>query len=141
MTTTLYRAADDDYLSRGYSLTADREVAETYTDNPGFGGSTIWTCEAADDAAILDMRGLDGERQIEALEEALEGHDDAAALARVCDERYPLCETIHAGRAVYLLDALAERYDWILLDESYPEQTTTWLYLERAEVELVEVED
>jgi hypothetical protein len=137
MTTTLYRAADDDYISQGTCFASGREAAESYLDNPGFGGDTLWACEA--EGRVLD---LTGSYWVDALCEALEGHDDAEALQDSVrtDSHLDLCEVIH--HRIALMDALAESYDWIQVDETYPAGTVTWIWLgsDADEPEMAEAE-
>lgn len=110
--TTLYRAADSDYIDTGYSFAETRETAEQYLDNPGFGGRSIWTCDIEDDA--LDLRGMTTAAAAEQL-----GLSDPGAIG--VDEWLPRTE-----------DALAAVRDagylWALVSESYPAQTTTWIW-------------
>jgi len=111
-TQTLYRAADTDYVGQGTSFAESRETAAFYLDNPGFGGASIWTTEIdADPDRILDLRGVSISDAADLL-----GLDDPCAIG--VDEWIPQV-------AEYVL---AAGYDWALVDESYPEQTTTWIW-------------
>jgi hypothetical protein len=47
--------ADDDYVDTGYSFAEKRSVAETYLDNPGFGGRNLYRAVIEyDEEKVLD---------------------------------------------------------------------------------------
>lgn len=123
---TLYRASDDDDVSQGTSFAEDVEAACEYLDNPGFGGSSLWECHVeVDDDKILDLRG-----------------ESVADVARSVGMSDPGAIGVDAWlpRTQRALDALSSRCDWALVDESFPEGTTTWILLGAEEPEMEEVE-
>lgn len=54
--TTIYRAAEDTELFVGAHFAHTREEAESYTNNPGFGGPVVW--EMVVNGSILRVDGL-----------------------------------------------------------------------------------
>jgi hypothetical protein len=111
--TTLYRAADSDYIQQGTCFADSREAAEEYLANPGYGGSTIWVADAQGET--LDLRGMSTSAVASLL-----GLPTPGAIG--VDEWLPsLPSTLAAARATGAL--------WALVDESYPEDTTTWIWL------------
>ena len=128
---TLYRAADDDYLSDCASFAADQSDAEAYLENPGFGGVTLWqtTVDVAVDQ-VLDIRSDRDDDQV------------AAILDAIGSDREPCGATVDAilaePRTVEAL--VAEGYRWVRLTDSYPEDCETWTWLGAGdEPELMEV--
>lgn len=109
---TLYRAADDDYLDTGYSFAETLETAREYLDNPGFGGATLYTVEATGE--VLDLRGM----TVAAVADRF-GMADPGAIG--VDEWIPRTQSA-------LTQAQDEGYSWILVDESFPVSTTTWIW-------------
>lgn len=110
--TTLYRAADDDHISDCASFAQSRETAELYRRNPGFGGARLWTATVGPEHRVLDLTGRDAmERLIDlvGIDMGAIGVDEM--VPRVCGA---LCD---AG------------WDWVLVDESYPEDTVTWIWV------------
>jgi len=129
--TTLYRAADDDYIGCDCTaFAADRETAEVYLDNPGYGGSSLWTVTVdVEDSALLDLT------------------DESDPVTLLCDE-YGLSHPGAIGvdewipQSVAVTDALREAgIDWVLVPESYPADTVTWLWVgpSEREPELTEI--
>lgn len=113
---TLYRAAQDDYLSQGMSFAESRETAALYADNPGFGGAHIYTCDVdVVDDAVLDLTGLSTAEAA-----ALLGLTDPGAIG--VDEWIP--------RITHRLDErVANGLQWVRVDESYPRGTVTWIWV------------
>lgn len=110
--TTLYRAANDDYVDSGYAFAEEIETARMYLDNPGFGGANIYRCKAR--GKVLDLTGM---TMAEAAAEL--DMEDPGAIG--VDEWIP--RTVDA-----LETAQARGYSWIKVDESYPRGTTTWIW-------------
>jgi|WetSurMetagenome_2_1015567.scaffolds.fasta_scaffold25059_6 hypothetical protein len=126
-TVTLYRASDDDDVSQGTSFAEDVDAARAYLDNPGFGGSTLWQCQVVvDDDKVLDLRD-----------------ESVADVARSVGMSDPGAITVDAWlpRTQQALDALSLVADWALVDESFPEGTTTWILLGGEEPEMTEMEE
>jgi hypothetical protein len=119
MTRTLYRAADDDYLSDCASFAADQSDAEAYLDNPCFGGGRLWQITVeVDDEAVLDLRADEYEQQAE-------------RLADVCGIAV---QELFIGQALSYPEVrealITAGYCWVRFDEdedSSEGETWTWL--------------
>jgi hypothetical protein len=128
---TLYRAAADDSIGTGTSFAESRATAGGYRSNPGFGGTRIYSAEI-EACDVLDLRGMTVADAAEML-----GQGDPGAIG--IDEWLPRdVDALATARATGAL--------WALVDESYPRDTTTWIWLgtsddycEGREPELVEV--
>ncbi len=130
-TRKLWRAAKDDYVDTGYSFAEDEETACAYLDNPGFGGAAIWKTRVkyAEDQ-VLDLTEC-------TLEQARRKADVPSSRGAIgIDEWLP--------REPGVQQAFREQgYLWALVAESFPEDTTTWIWLgtfDDDEPELEEVE-
>ena len=116
MRKTLYRAANDDYVQSGISFAESSDVAQAYLDNPGFGGSSIFkTTISVKKSQIIDLREMD-------VDELAELVDMASPGAIGIDEWLP-----RTGRAIETLRESGKL--WALVAESFPEDTTTWVWL------------
>ena len=113
---TLYRAANDGYASQGSSFAETIETAQAYLNNPGFGGASLWRFDVATPAnQVLDLRGKSTSEVATFL-----GEEDPGAIG--VEEWLP--------RSPAACDAAREKgYLWAQVDESFPEGTTTWIYL------------
>lgn len=109
----LWRAANDDHISDSASFAEDRETAEAYIDNGGFGGSTLYYA----DVEPTDMLDLTGDDAMADLLAAIDSDHDYGAIG--VDELVPRL----AGK---LCDA---GYQWVRVNESYPAKTVTWIYV------------
>jgi hypothetical protein len=115
MRKTLFRAAKDDYVDTGYSFATSRAVAEAYLDNPGFGGDKIYRARVTyNESDVIDLTNA----SVGALAKELGmGHPGAIGV----DEWIP--------RTPQALDALRGMgFLWALVAESFPEETTTWIW-------------
>jgi ClpP class serine protease len=114
-TITLHRAADDDYATRGYSFAEEASTAEAYTKNEGFGGKKLFhSTVTLNEDQIFDARGMNAKELADAFDVS-----DPGAIGP--DEWVPRSED--------LLDALeAKGILFIRVDESFPEDTTTWIF-------------
>ena len=121
----LYRAANDDYISDSASFAEDRETAEAYRNNGGFGGQTIFRAEVdIDPATVLEL--VDADDPMAALLAAIDSDHDYGAIG--VDELAPR-----------LADRLAEAgYEWVRVAESFPVDTITWIWVGGDEPELIE---
>lgn len=125
---TLWRAADDDFVRQGTAFAERRQDAEVYLDNPGFGGSSVWRARVVltEPASVMDFRGMSTAEAAAGL-----GLADPGAIG--IDEWLP--------RSQRALDALEQAgVHWALVDESFPEGTTTWIWISGDEPELESVE-
>jgi len=137
-TRTLYRATDGgDGLWSGTCWAADREDAEAYLDNPGYGGAELHEREVqVDPELVLDLRtetGVDMSRLAEALVDL--GWTDAADPGRV-DTAEEIAERWGDRGWLYpweedmgIAEALAERYEWMRYTDTFPEGAETWTAL------------
>ncbi|MCL5942742.1 MAG: hypothetical protein M1325_04370 [Actinobacteria bacterium] len=128
-TMRLYRATDADEtgLHWGQSWTPEKETAQAYTDNPGFGGPHIRSLDV-DTTNSLDLRSADGV-DFKRLAEAL-GYEDADETAREWRSsswRYPWEESATIQRQLR-----ESGYDWIVYLDDYPDGATTYMYIGRA---------
>ena len=112
----LYRAANDAIVMQGTSFASLKSSAREYLDNLGFGGSTLYVAEIeVDSETVLDARGMD----VDAVAEML-GMASPGAIG--VDE--------WIGRSVAAQEAArAAGYLWVIVDESYPVDTTTWIWV------------
>lgn len=115
---TLWRAADDDVVMQGTAFAETEEIARAYLGgaNPGFGGDYLYYTNIQPlGSQVLDWRG----KSTRSLARKL-GLSDPGAIG--VDEWVP--------RSPSACDALAALgYLWLIVDESYPEGTSTWLWL------------
>lgn len=125
----LWRVANDDYVDTGYSFAETRAIAEAYLDNPGFGGANIYRAAVeVDDDQVLDLTGKSMSEVADEL-----GEPDPGAIG--VDEWIP--------RSPKVMDALREAGAlWVKVDESFPEETVTWIWIgtgadDEPELELV----
>lgn len=116
----LWRASDNDDVFIGMSLAEDWETAKLYTDNPGFGGDTIYfTNINLDNAEILELN---------------DWQDLANILNLDDDEAYNLSFKVpghNIAAAIPEINGLSEKisslgYDWVKVAEDYPIDTITW---------------
>ena len=131
MKKTLWRAANDDYVSQGYSFAESREIAELYLDNPGFGGDKLWQAVAQfKRSQVIDLTDADTAEVAARLD-----MEDPGAIG--LDEWLP--------RDQDAIDKLREEgFLWVLVRESYPEKATTWIWIgtfydDEPELRLVEL--
>ena len=116
MKKNLWRAANDDYVDTGYSFAEKRSIAEAYLNNPGFGGDSIYRAKVEfDDGQVLDLT----EKSVGQVAKMLGvQHPGAIGL----DEWLP--------RSPQLLERLRDAGSlWVLVKESFPSNTTTWIWI------------
>lgn len=109
----LYRAANDSYTNPDTTCFAEqREVAEAYTANRGFGGARVYAIDVEiDPATVLDLTEAQPPRWLERV----------LPTVRAC-----LGSAISQTPAA--AEALAERgIKWVRLIDSYPEDAVTML--------------
>ena len=113
----LYRASPDDYVTRGTSFAEDVETARAYQDNPGFGGSEIYSTRI-NPKNVLDLS--DEEDQWTALSSAIGEEIEPSRYA------YHFARSLTADDS--LTDKLAESgVDWIKFRDDFPEGSITWI--------------
>lgn len=127
-TKTLWRAADSETIVDCASFAVSREVAETYLQNPGFGGGTLYRTEVEIDAdSLLDLYDV----------------SEAEAMDTICD----LCNLSHPGaigvdewvpRISYEIREAG--IEWVRVRESYPADTETWIFVGEDDPELEEAD-
>lgn len=121
---TLWRAAQDDYVSDATSFARRREDAEAYLDNPGFGGANLFhTRVRTTGDAVLNL---------------YDERDAVTLLADRFDLQHPGAIGVDEWipRDVRLQDALREAgYDWVVVRESFPEGAETWIWIGPSERE------
>lgn len=128
---TLWRAADDDYVPDAASFARDRDDAEAYFDNPGYGGATLWRTKVrTTEEAVLNL--YDERDPIGFL---VEEYDLSNPGAINVEEWIPMDPDLQTTLR-------EDGYDWIVVRDSFPEGAETWIWIgpfER-EPELEEVE-
>jgi ribosomal protein S18 acetylase RimI-like enzyme len=108
----LWRASDWDGVMEGYSFSPDRETAEAYLDNPGFGGPELYYTDVTPQN-VYDTRG-------NRWAGAELGFDEDDAI-------YTVHESEWLGRYPKVLEALrAAGYDWFVCQDTFPDGAETW---------------
>lgn len=112
----LYRAAADDYISDTASFATDLENAKAYQDNPNFGGENLFkTKVSVEKSKVLDLASINHDKARRKMIKII-GHDPGAI---GIDEQVP-----RSGQ-----DFQDAGYDWVIVPESYPEDTETWVWV------------
>jgi len=108
--TTIYRASDFCDARIGYSFAADRETAEAYRDNPGFGGDTLFVADV-ELTGVLDLtESTDPWADLaEAAGMDLDQSRYAHHFARVLPTDDSVCEALAAAG-----------YHWVRFRDDYP---------------------
>jgi hypothetical protein len=121
---TLWRAAEDDYISDTASFARQRDDAEAYLDNPSFGGANLFRTKVrTTEDAVLNL---------------YDERDAVTLLADRFDLQHPGAIGVDEWipRDVQLQDALREAgYDWVIVRDSFPEDAETWLWIGPSERE------
>lgn len=117
----LYRATieTETDIPQGTCWTDDRDVAEAYQDNPGFGGPHIREIE--DDGSVLDITGSSQLAQFRALAAALGLGEDDAQDWKDSGYLYPWEES---GKIMRALESSG--YDWLRYEDDYPDGAITY---------------
>jgi hypothetical protein len=116
-TVKLYRASDDDVILDVASFSTSRAAAESYLDNPGFGGAHLWKTNAKINRdEFLDLYDLSHDEALDEIHK-LTGLGDPGAIG--IDEWVPRIST--------KLEKAGIR--WVRVRESYPSDTETYIYL------------
>lgn len=127
----IYRAANDDYLSQGYSFAASKADARAYRDNPNFGGSTLYRSDIPSDHKVLDLT----EEPWETLSSAI-GREITPDMGG-----FMISQALQLQSRI--LDEIAEAgYDWVRYIDDYPADCITYTICSATaeEIELEEVE-
>ena len=150
---TLWRAASTKETGRGACFAALRQDAEAYLDNPGFGGENLYSVDVNPEYVLYldDIRDI-GEylfTEEEILDQACElGLDHGEELSDFF-KRISINQLIEDSGKCYIHDymddpeirnRLAEDYNWVVYEDSYPAQCETWMLLD-GDLELTEVVD
>lgn len=115
----LFRAANSATWSDCASFAETEETTRLYLDNPGFGGNRLWRTEV-EPANVLDLSS--DQDAIQTLADLL-GLQHPGAIG--VDEWVPrVCGQIQAAG-----------YDWVRVQESYPQNTVTWVWVGPSERE------
>lgn len=134
--TTLYRAANDDSQSDTTSFAETLQTAELYRSNPGFGGAALWAVEApgSSDRAVLDLVDAD---ESEPTDEDDDRSDAYRALSAVVGRRLDIYSgELHDLVPRYSQDIRDAGYSWVLVPETYPAGTTTWIHVADAVLDM-----
>jgi hypothetical protein len=125
---TLWRAANDDIVNGTASFATDRESAEKYLDNPGFGGTNLYRSKVEiDPEKFLDLHDLDKDDAVAKIRE-LTGLNDPGAIG--VDEWVPR-----------IADKLADSgIEWVRVKESYPSDSETYIFVGGDDPEMEEVD-
>ncbi len=127
---TLWRVSDDDYLPDAASFASDREDAEAYLDNPGYGGRKLFRARVeVDRERVLSLFYEDDPIRILS-KRFHQPHPGAIGPEEWIPMRPDLQAAIHdAG------------FDWVIVKDSFPEGAETWIWLGEFndEPELIEV--
>lgn len=131
MTIRLYRAAGRNTVSSGCCLAADESDASAYLDNPGYGGATLYTLTAeVDTDAVLSL--VDGRRA-----GVPHGRKASDAWHTLADALGVEASALRRGERIErIIDDPARRaalraagYEWVVYEDTYPDQCVTWVYL------------
>jgi len=134
MTKTLWRAADDDSISDSACFAETVETARLYLDPGfagqapamggrmvGFGGRRLYRAEVTiDPSRVLDVADV---------------RDATGAIADVIGVRHPgaIEADDYAPRVSYEIREAG--YDWVRVQECYPADTITWIFVGALNVE------
>lgn len=116
---TLYRAAEDDYVSRGFSFSEDMDAAKAYMNNPGFGGRNLYEVSVPS-GKVLDLT---------------EAQDPWSRLSKIVGfDVSPDMAQGHIARVVPTMDNVVDAlsaagYDWVRLYDDFPSGSVTWQIL------------
>ena len=115
---TLWRAATDDYVPDAASFARDRADAEAYLNNRGFGGPVLWKARVAtDESRVLNL--YDEQEPMDFLTHLLDmPHPGAIGV----EEWIPMRSDVQEALAVV-------GYDWVVVRESFPADSETWLWI------------
>jgi hypothetical protein len=117
---TLYRAAQDDILPPDCASFAESlETARAYLDNPGFGGASLYRTDVeVVEGSVLDLTDPRNLLDVDGFDTS--DLDDALQLG--ADVWLPMY-----GAAQERLRAAG--YQWVLVRESFPAGTVTWIWI------------
>ena len=126
---TIYRATDNPTATKGAHFAESRIDAEAYLDNQGYGGATVYEY-SVDDANVLRCDSVT--ELVEIYMSSLDADDDRSADDIRSDWTDSGISYVHDAleQVDGLVDLLAKEYDWVVFVDSYPDDCTTWRYLE-----------
>lgn len=124
----LFRAAKSADAARGAHFSPQRETAESYQDNPGFGGSKLHAFDIDPDH-VLDLSKMgSGRRAFQELASELE-YEDPQEQAEIWRSA-GLTHVFHVMENDSDARKKAEKlYDWVSYEDDFPAGATTWRYL------------
>lgn len=130
---TLYRATDRPDIGEGAAFAADESDAEAYLDNPGYGGGQLRShTTTVDPDTVLSFvkgrrdgvpHGLMKPRPFDDLAEVLEKDVDDLKM----DYENSIERAIDSPKIRAQLRK--QGYEWAVYEDTFPEQTTAWVYL------------
>lgn len=137
----LYRAADDPKTFSGAHFAQDLETALAYTDDPGFGGPSVFRYSI--DVTSEKVAKALGRKQLEELAE-LAGYEDSVEEAQIWrDAGFDRVFHVLENRPAVQRRLSARGFLWIVYLDDFPEGAVTWKYIgssREAPVSDVEIE-
>lgn len=113
----IYRAANDDYISQGYTFSEDIDAAREYLDNPNFGGDTLYESTIPSSHKILDLS--DTESAWETLSE-IYGKEITPDMGQ-----YEISQAVQI--IPNLLDSINDAgYDWVKYVDDFPKGSISY---------------
>lgn len=118
MRKTLWRAANDDYIPDAAAFATDREDAEAYFDDPGYGGSILWKAHVVfNEDEVLNLYD-ESDPVTELSDKYGLPHPGAIGVEEWIPSDPELQTAIHE-----------DGFDWVVVRDSFPEGAETWLWI------------
>jgi len=148
-TKTLYRAAHDATVTSGTCFAQDIDDAIAYQDNSGFGGPNLYSLEVTPTYKTF-VKDLEDARDQIADAIMKHGWPSGVRRPRELDDEVDLTkeglvawlkgvfsgyESGHAyvhdvvADTPWVVDLLGQSYDWVVFEDSFPEDCITWCYV------------
>ncbi len=125
----LYRAAgpNEDVFYGVASFSPDRETAEAYLDNPGFGGPVLYrTRKSVDPETAYDARGRSAQLGLARL---LFPDDSPWDVVDVWEGRTSATEHLLAEIPAIRDGLPLAGFDWLIVTDDFPDGAETWIFL------------